>query len=159
MYGIALLQPGSDAEVLIPHEFELPLVEVSLYFRARPVDGDGYFGAMCNFKDPDNYTLIGISEGAYVIYNNEKGEFIPLLDELGERDPNVKSENNEFQVQVVCGGDQIQLMVNGYSIPEVSNPGMTGGDVAIFAHSDQDAVAAPEFFYKVLLDDVELTAR
>lgn len=159
VYAMALLQPGSDAEVLIPHEFELPLTEVSLYFRARPVDGDGYFGVMCNYIDTDNYTLIGISEGAYVIYRNENGQFIHLLDELGERDPNVKSENNEFQVKVVCGGDKIQLMVNGYSIPDINSPEMTGGDVAFFAHSDQDAVADFEFFYQVLFDDLELNAR
>jgi hypothetical protein len=101
------------------------------------------------------------SSWLYAIYRSENGEFSPLLDqsELGARDPSIVSENNEFQVQVVCGGDKIQLMVNGYSILEVSSPGMKGGDVAFFAHSNKDAVVDWEFFYKVLLDDVELNAR
>lgn len=160
MYAMAIKQPGNDVEVVIPHGFTLPLSEVEVYFRARPVEGEGYFGVMCNYVDTNNHTLIGVLEGAYIIYNEVNGEFTPLLGEqLGLQDSGITAENGEFQVRVVCGGDKIQLMVNGYSIPAVNNPGMAGGDIALFSHANTDATLEWEFFYKVLIDDLELTAR
>jgi hypothetical protein len=159
MYGMALLQPGSDANILIPHGFDLPLSEVSLYFRARPVEGKGYFGVMCNYVDSQNYLLMGITEGGYMVANKESGQFRSFFDSLWIQDPYVASEDGEFQVLAVCGSDKIQLMVNGYSLPEVSNLGFAGGDVFITAHADQDAVTEGEFFYKVLFDDLELNVK
>jgi len=160
MYVIALKQSGSDGNVLIPHGFELPLAKVELYFRARVVEGEGYFGAECNVVDENNYIDIRITEGAYSIARNENGTLTSFLDpSFWVYDPAIASENNEFQVLINCGDGKIQLMVNGYSLPAVDNPGMTGGDVHLFASSYKNTVPDGEFYYKVLFDDVELKAR
>jgi hypothetical protein len=159
MYGIALKQPGGDSDILVPHGFELPLTTVELYFRARPVGGSGYFGAECGYIDQDNYNMIGITEGAYTIARNENGTFTSFLDPLWVHDPAITSENHEFQVQIKCGNGQIQLMVNGYSLPTVDYPGLTGGDVVIFASSSKNAVLDGAFYYEVLFDDLELKGQ
>jgi hypothetical protein len=156
MYGIALKQTGTDSVILIPHGFELPLTGISLYFRARPVEGKGFFGAVCNYIDDDNYYFIGITEENYTIARFEGGQPSSYFEPFWVEDVGVASENNEFQVLVSCDS-KIRVMVNGYNLPEVDITGAGGGDAGIFAQSSQNAVLDGEFYYKILFDDVELT--
>lgn len=159
MYGIALKQPGGDADIRVPHGFDLPLSEVELYYRARPVGGKGYFGAGCDYQDEDNYIFIGIAQGAYTIAKNENGTFTSFFDPFWVQDAAVAAENGEFQVLIQCGGGKIQLMINGYSPPAVENVGLTGGDVLIMVSANKNAVLDGNFYYEVLIDDVRLVAR
>jgi hypothetical protein len=155
LYGIALKKAGASADVLIPHPLALPIKESDLNYRARPVQGKGYFGVLCDYIDNDNQIIVGITDGNYTIARYENNELKPFFDPFWVKDQNIRSENGEFQVSVHCG-DTIQLMVNGYQLPAAENPDRTMGDIGILAGSNKDSVVDPEFSYEVLIDDVYL---
>jgi hypothetical protein len=160
MYGIGLKHAEGFKEVRIPHGIQLPLTETSIYFRARQVAGKGYFGVLCDYTDQNenNEVMIAITEGAYQIARYLNGEEHYYLETPWVNDRFIKSEDGEFQVAISCG-NTIILMVNGYTLPSVDNPNRILGDIALFAVSDDKAILDGYFFYQVLFDDVEMSAR
>jgi hypothetical protein len=158
MYVMALKKAGSDAEVLIPHGFQLPIHEADIHFTARPVTGKGYFGVLCDYVDSSNEIYIGITEGNYYFGRIQNGVNTSMLGSSWTKDPMIRSENGDFQVFAHCG-ETLQLMVNGYSVPPVANPDRTRGDVGIFATSNKNSTLDLDFFYKLLIDDLDLSAN
>jgi hypothetical protein len=157
-YGIALKTAGSDVNVLIPHGFQLPLNETDLYLRARPVQGKGYLGALCDYHDGGNLVYAVLTEGLYSIGRLTNGQAASFLESSWVKDPKVAAINGEYLILLHCG-DTIQLNVNGYSLPAVNNQNRARGDIAILAQSDKEATLDPQFYYQVLIDDVKLFAR
>lgn len=105
-----------------------------IYVRARKIGGndDNLFGVICRYQDEANYYALVIgSDGYYGILKRVDGEQT-LIDQANAGFSEVINRGESINdLQAVCQGDQLALLVNGTRLLQVQDGDLRHGDVGL----------------------------
>jgi hypothetical protein len=109
--------------------------DVAIHVGAQQTAGPAKteFGAVCRWRDQDNYTAFAISaQGQYRIWQKSHGSTLGLVDWTAA--PSLAGPvAARRQLSATCVGTQLRLTVDGVELGKANDPNPAAGDVALFA--------------------------
>lgn len=113
-------------------EIEMNLTDVVISVDARVLTsvGDGDYGVMCRYQDPENFYAMEISEdGYFAIWKYQGGEYFPLVD--WRASGQVPRHSGPRTITVACVGEKLALAIDGEVIAEVRDGAFSEGGFAL----------------------------
>jgi hypothetical protein len=142
---------ASDPSVLIWAVARQPAVSnVHVEVTARNVRSvaDASFGIICNYRDENNFTLLGAgSDGHYAIIKFEDNRPVYLTSQKAEwpLSERIKLNADHYRLGADCGSDALTLYVDGVSVATVKGASAGAGDVGLFAMANVNPQAEAKF--------------
>ncbi len=94
------------------------------------------FGILCRYQDSRNfYALVIGSDGYYGIFKSENGSQSLIGQEHMDFNEVIRRGEADNEIQAVCQGDQLVLIVNGVKLLQVQDGTFPQGDVGLIAGS------------------------
>jgi len=113
---------------------ELNFKDVLIYTRARKQAGpeNNIFGVLCRYQDEDNYYALVIgSDGYYGVFRTLKGEQMLIGQEHMDFSEVINQGENVNEIQAICQGDQLTLIINEITLIQVQDNALSYGDVGL----------------------------
>lgn len=114
---------------------------VFIYTRARKLSGpdNNLLGLICRYQDDLNYYALVIgSDGYYGIYRVLAGEQTLIAQQHLDFSEVIQRGDGENEIQALCQGDQLVLIVNGIKLLEARDDSFNYGDVGLIAGNFED---------------------
>ena len=105
-----------------------------IYIRARKLSGpdNNLLGVICRYQDQLNfYALVIGSDGYYGIYRVLAGAQTLIAQQHLDFSEEIQRGDGENEIQALCQGDQLLLIVNGVRLLEVRDDSFSQGDVGL----------------------------
>ncbi len=120
----------------------LNFVDTLVHTRALKLNGpdDNMFGILCRYQDEENYYALVIgSDGYYGVFRTLAGEQVLIAQEHMDYSDAIHQGNETNEIQAVCQGEQLALIVNGTSLVQVQDDVLTHGDVGLIVGNFTEA--------------------
>ncbi len=107
---------------------------VLIHTRAQRKAGpdNNIYGLLCRYQDEDNYYAFVIgSDGYYGIFRTLAGEQALINQEHMDFSEVINRGEGVNEIQAICLGDQLALIVNGAVLLRVQDSSLTHGDVGM----------------------------
>ncbi len=117
---------------------ELNFKDVLVHTRARKQAGpeNNIYGVLCRYQDEDNYYAFVIgSDGYYGIFRTHEGQQVLINQDHMDFSEVIHQGQDVNEIQAICQGDQLTLIVNGTSLLQVQDSALTYGDVGLMIGS------------------------
>jgi hypothetical protein len=107
-------------------------------------ENDNSYGVMCRVQSNDDGYLLRISgDGYYSIHKRLGDEYVALVD--WSTSEAIRQGNSRNDIQAVCDGSQLALVVNGQLLAEANDSIFAEGDVGLVVSSYEDAATEVSF--------------
>ena len=108
--------------------------DTMIFARATKIDGpdNNLFGLICRYQNEANYYAFVIgSDGYYGIFRIIDGQQTLIEQQHMDFSTAIHQGNAENQIQAVCKGEQLILVVNGEQLLYVTDDALSQGDVGL----------------------------
>ncbi len=105
-----------------------------IHVRAKKISGpeNNLFGVMCRYQDDANYYAIVLgSDGYYGIFKTVEGQQSLIAQKHMDFSAAIQQGNSENEIQAVCQGEHLLLIVNGERLLHVTDGSLSQGDVGL----------------------------
>ena len=156
-FVIAISTPGFLAFSYPQVEYPYLLSDVVVSVSGNMVEGSGYWGIRCRYIDQDNFYMVAIADGYYMIAKSVAGQYEILTepDWIYYEDLELHNYEDGFvPITVNCIGDTIDLRVGDFSVGDliVDNTHQVGY-YDIFARSGDVPGEWEGYYIKMLFDN------
>jgi len=113
---------------------ELNFKDVLIYTSARKQSGpeNNIFGVLCRYQDEENfYAFVVGSDGYYGIFRTLAGEQVLIDQQHLDFNEVIKGGEAVNEIQAICQGDLLTLLVNGNNLLQVKDQALSYGDVGL----------------------------
>jgi len=129
-----MMQMGMDMENYLVWS-DLPVVynNVVMVVDVTVIEaaGDGDFGFICGYQNPDNFTGLEVSEdGYFLVYKYVNNEFRALIDWTYS---DLLGTADSLTLSAYCGADRISFAINNSLLTNIVDPDFSPGHVGLIA--------------------------
>lgn len=147
-YHILINNPQSGQIVWRINKYDNASIEVGIQQNAGT--DDSYLGVACRITDTGSlYSFEFRHDGTYGIYKYDNWSSEPL--DEGTLDPNTISQGNINQLEGICDGDTLTMLLNGQSLLQVEDSDYTSGGIGLIALPGTNSEKGVDVLYSHLL--------
>jgi hypothetical protein len=129
-YHILINNPKNGQIIWRTNKYDNASIEVGIQQTAGP--DDGHFGVACRVTDTGSlYSFEFSQDGTYGIYKYTDWSSDPL--DEGTLDPNTIDQGKINQLEGVCNGDTLTMMLNGKPLLQVQDSDYSSGGIDLIA--------------------------
>jgi DNA-directed RNA polymerase subunit RPC12/RpoP len=129
-YHIFINDPQNGQIVWLTKKYTDSSIEVGIQQTAGATDS--HIGVACRVTDTGNlYSFEYSQDGTYGIYKYSNWNSNPL--DEGTLDPNTINQGKTNQLEGICSGDTLTLLINGQPILQVQDSEYTTGGIGLIA--------------------------
>ncbi|MGA9532630.1 MAG: hypothetical protein WBR18_07930 [Anaerolineales bacterium] len=133
-YSVVSLGNGDTMWGIASQDFGDVVIEVTAEQVSGPANDNNDYGVMCRIQESnDGYFLLISGDGYYAILKRADDQFENLVDWTPSDAINTGDSQN--QIQAVCDGSSLALIVNGQQVATASDSDFSHGDIALTATS------------------------
>jgi len=156
-FAIAISTPGFLAFSYPQVEYPYLLSDVVVSVSGNMVEGSGYWGIRCRYIDEDNFYMVAITDGYYMIAKSVGGQYEILTepDWVYYQDLELHNYEDGFvPITVSCIGDTIDLQVGDFSVGNlIADDTHQVGYYDIFSRSGDVPGDWEGYYIKMLFDN------
>jgi hypothetical protein len=108
--------------------------DTMIFTRAKKIDGpeNNLFGIICRYQNEANfYALVIGSDGYYGIFKTIGGQQSLIAQEHMDFSTVIHQGNADNEIQALCQGEDLVLLVNGEQLIHVKDDSLTNGDIGL----------------------------
>jgi hypothetical protein len=108
--------------------------DTMIFTRAKKIDGpeNNLFGIICRYQNEANfYALVIGSDGYYGIFKTIGGQQSLIAQEHMDFSTVIHQGDADNEMQALCQGEDLVLLVNGEQLIHVKDDSLTKGDVGL----------------------------